>query len=195
MARAVRCPTRSRIYGSSCTQNHQRGLLAKREVSIYAISLARCTAREYTIRSARCPLVSAWLLGLDLHNHGRPGVASDDGLPQSMPGYVNTLYRFSTICGALPLVLGPLLLASIAITGADWLAVAGSLFYFILDLACLVLGTGALVWALAANRRLKALRPRGIWGLARLPTLLLGLNFLAIDLWLYIALSSREAIG
>jgi hypothetical protein len=101
-----------------------------------------------------------------------------------MPTYVNTLCRFSAICGALPLLMGLILFVGIRVTDAGWLLPAAA-FYFLFLVACWVLGAGALIWSLVANRRIRALLPGRIWGSAWLAALLLFSNLLVAALWVF----------
>ncbi len=100
-----------------------------------------------------------------------------------MPHYVKTLYRFSVVCGALPLAGGAAILAAYALTRASWLEGAG-FGWILFGLCCFALGSVALAWAFIANRKAKVLKTRQGW----LSALLLLSNFPAAYGCLYVGI-------
>ncbi len=100
-----------------------------------------------------------------------------------MTGYVKTLYRFSVVCGALPLAGGAAILAGYALTRASWLEGAG-FGWILFGVCCFALGSVALIWAFIANRKAKVLKARQGW----LAALLLLSNFPAAYGCLYLGI-------
>jgi len=86
--------------------------------------------------------------------------------------YIRTLYRFSLICGALPMTGAAFILLGIYLTRAGELEGAGFAWMFF-GLLCVAFGLGALFWALVADRRFGILSKRAGW----LSALLLLSNF------------------
>lgn len=102
-----------------------------------------------------------------------------------MPSYIHTLRRFALIAGALPLVLGLLVMVSFAVTEASWLMLVGVLLIYF-GLVSVALGAGALIWSVAAARKRNISRPAGILHSAWFAALVLLLNFPAAYACLYV---------
>jgi len=86
--------------------------------------------------------------------------------------YIRTLYRFSLICGALPMTGAAFILLGIYLTRAGEFEGIGFAWMFF-GLLCVVFGLGALFWVLVADRRFGILSKKAGW----LSALLLLLNF------------------